>query len=201
MGASAFVMSKADVLQLVQDLATNQADATAIDRFYVDVIKDLGQREWLVQASLVAVTAGTAEYEPPTGTVHILQVYYDNRALAYTDLLQIEALNPQWRDDRGTPVAFVVETKDGKKFDLFPKPTVNSKDFVFVFGEPLGLDFSEYAVMVVHTETREDLPLWLEMPVAFEILKREFSHESDHQDLEFAKVCGELSALMFNLVS
>lgn len=193
-------MSRSDVLALCQSLSTDQADATAIDKYYDEAVADLGRAEWLVAASLVAVTAGTNQYTPPTATVDLLAVYYDDRLLAKENLRALEAINPQWRDERGTPRAYVIEDETSKQFRLYPTPTVSSKDFSFVFGAPLGVDFPEYAVCVTHTETRETLPKWLELPVAFEILQREFARESDHKDMKFSEACKMLAAALLKMV-
>lgn len=191
---------KSNVLQLVQNLSSSQADATAIDRFYDDVVRDLGQRPWLTQATLISVTAGTAVYTPATSVIRILDVYYDNRVLRKATKQELESIDAQWRDLRGSPFAYVSEDETAKDFRIVPNPEVSSKDFIFLFGSPFGLDYPEYAVAIVHTETRIDLPAWLEMPVAFEILRREFIRESDHKDAEFAAACGQLSDLLFLLV-
>lgn len=194
-------MSKVTTLQRVQDLCVAQADAPSIDCFYDDVVFDLGRRPWLTQASLVATTANTAVYTPPTTLVRMIEVFYDDRVLRETSHRNLEAINAQWRDQRGTPAVYTLEKEDSFDFRVYPTPEINSKDFIFLFGAPFGLDFPVYAVAIVHTETRVDLPAWLELPVTFEVLHREFSRESDHQDMAFASACKELADLLFSLVA
>lgn len=193
-------MSRSDVLQLCQDLCTNQADAIALTKFYDEVVSDLGREEWLVEVALIATTAGTSQYAPPEPVIELLCVYYDDRLLSKERVRALEAVNPNWRDERGTPRAYVVEDESNTRFRLYPKPEVDSKDFIFMFGSPLGLDFPEYAVAAVLTELREDLPLWLEMPVAFAILAREFARESDHTDMAFADACKKVSQILMQMV-
>lgn len=192
-------MSKASVLTFVQDFSTTQVDTVAIDRYYDDIVRDLGAQDFLVQVSLVPVDTTTAIYTPPAPTIDLLQVFYDDRVLYKSALLEVEAIG-RWRDIIGTPVAYIVEDQTSKDFRLFPKPEVNSKPFVFLFGEPLGRDYPEYAAAVVHTETRVDLPEWLETPVAFEILAREFARESDHKDKPFSDACRALAKMFFDYV-
>jgi len=184
----------------VQDLCTNQANATAITKFYNEVVADLGRADWLITANLLPTSTDTFEYDPPEQTVELRGVFYDDRWLYKEGLRNIGAVNPQWRDERGTPRAYVIEDESNTKFRLYPKPDKDSKDFIFMFGSPLGLDFPEYAVLVLYTELREDLPVWMEMPVAFEILAREFARESDHTDQVFAKTCRAISELLFKMV-
>lgn len=193
-------MPRSDVITLCQDLCTNQADEAALTKFYDEVISDLGRAEWLVTAELLATTAGTNQYNPATTVVEILYVFYDDRLLYKENLRALEAINPQWRDERGAPRAYVIEDETNNQFRLYPTPVVDSKDFIFAFGSPLGLDFPEYAVVVVQTETREVLPEWLEFPIAFEILAREFARESDHVDHEFAKACKSIADILMRMV-
>lgn len=194
-------MAKADVLQLIQDISSQQADATAIDRYYDDVVRDLGQRPWLTQATLISITANTAIYTPATSVIRILGTFYDDRVLISATPREMESISSTWRDARGTPIAYVNEDEGAKDFRLYPNPEVTSKDFIFLFGSPFGLDYPEYAVAIVHTETRTNLPAWLEMPVAFEVLAREFMRESNHQDVAFAKTCKQMADLLLSLVS
>ena len=127
-------MAKVDVLQLVQDLSSSQADAIAIDRFYDDVVRDLGQRPWLTQATLISVTAGTATYTPAISVIRILDVYYDNRVLCKATKQELESINARWRDLRGSPFVYVTEDETAKDFRVVPNPEVSSKDFIFLFG-------------------------------------------------------------------
>ena len=195
-------MGRAEVLALVQDLALDQADAPSIDRYYDDIIYDLGKRPWLTEASLIATVAGTSVYTPADDLIRLLYVFYDNRHLYESSARELEStFGPNWRDRRGTPVAYYVEDESSLDFRLVPEPEVNSKDFSFVFGSPMGLDFPEYAVAVIHTRTVEDLPVWLELPVAFEILFREFARQSDHQDPTFAVTCKQIADLLMMMVT
>jgi hypothetical protein len=181
-------------------LSTNQADATAIDKYYDEVVADLGRTEWLVTASLVTATAGTNEYTPPATAIDLLHLFYDDRLLYESKLRAIESVNTHWRDERGPPKSYIIEDETNKQFRLYPSPVVSSKDFIFMFGSPLGLDFPEYAICIVHTEQREVLPKWLEMPVAFAILSREFARESDHKDAQFADSCKALAEMLMKMV-
>ena len=192
-------MSRAIILALVQSLSNQQATAAAIDRYYDDVVRDLGQRPWLTEASLVAVTANTSQYTLDTSVIRVLDMYYDDHVVRMSDLREMESINPRWRDETGTPISYIVEDETAKVFRLYKNPDRTSKDFSFIFGSPLGLDYPEYSVAIVHTQTRETLPDWLNLPVAFEILHREFMRESNHKDLEFSKVCKQLAQLFFTI--
>jgi len=193
-------MAQSDVLSLVQELSTNQADATAIIKYYEEIVADLGRDDWLIVAEILAVTADTFEYDPPDTTADLKGVFYDDRWLYKENLRALEVINPNWRDERGTPRAYVIEDESNHKFRLYPTPDRNSKDFIPIFGSPLGMDFPEYSVVVLITELRTDLPPWLEQPVAWEIIAREFARESDHTDATLAKVAHQISQRMLEMV-
>jgi len=191
---------KADVLALVSTLSMGLADATLADRYYTDIIRLLGQREWLTQATLLPVTGGTASYSLPDIAVRLLAVFYDDRLLPQSSILEMQAVDPHWRDRLGTPIVHVVEDETTGDFVLYPIPAFNSKDFIFIFGAPFGLDYPEYAVAIIHTETREDVPAYMELPIALAVCAREFERESDHRDAIFAVACRKLSDLLFGLI-
>ena len=193
-------MSRATVLQRVQDLATAQPDAIAIDKFYDHVVADLGRGEWLLTATLVAVTAGTSEYTPPSTVLDIKHVFYDDRVLYKESLRALESVNPSWRDERGTPYAYVGVDETNKDFRLYPNPDRASKPVIPVHGAPFGWDYPAGTVVIIATEFRENLPPWLEMPVAYDILSREFGRESDHKDRKFADLCDKMSKLLMKMV-
>ena len=65
---------------------------------------------------------------------------------------------------------------------------------------PLQVADQDDQVTVFATGTRTDLPYWLELPVAMEIVFRDYFRESDHQDIEFARVAGLLAQVLFALV-
>ena len=194
-------MSKASVLTLIQDLSLSTADATAIERYYRDVVYDLAAGGWLAQATLVATTAQLGSYSMPDTSVSLLGLFYDDRQLTEEGLRSLEAFDSHWRDIRGVPIVYVVEGETEGSFLLVPTPEIASKDFIFMFGRPFGVEFPEYALAVVHTETRDDLPAWLELPVAFKVLALEFMRESDHQDKDFAAACGQLAVVLLTMVT
>lgn len=195
-------MAKADVLQLIQDLSNGLADATLAERYYREAVFDLGKQGWLTQATLLPVTtADTGTYSFPATAIELLALFYDDSQLDLLYLRELEWIRPDWRDGRGTPSGYVRENENDKTFRLYPIPDAASKDFIFLLGSPFGLDFPEYALAIVHTETRDDLPVWLELPIAFRILELEFGRESNHRDPTFSKMCSELSKLLFVMVT
>ena len=183
---------KADVLQLVQDLSTNMADPVTCDRYYRDVVIDLGQRELLTTFTLIQHGIDLGNYDAPDSTLKILAVLYGDTQLSGESQKTIESVDPFWRQALGFPAAFVTETEGDMRFYLYPTPDAPSQDFSFVHGAPMGADFPANAIGIIFNELRTDLPVWLELPVALLILAREFNRESTHRDPAYAKACEDI---------
>lgn len=193
-------MAKADVIALATALANSQDDTTMTSDYYDRMVQKLARFPWLTQASLIATTAGTSQYTLTSTQGKLLAVFYDDRLLDRISLRAIEAVNPEWRDERGDVEAYIVEDEAAKTFRLYRNPTVTSKNFIFLFGAPLSMDFPTYACAIIHTEIRETLPVWLELPVAWAILGMEYGRESNHQDMQMAEACEQMSALLLSMV-
>ena len=195
-------MSKATVLQRVGDLSFGLADQTACDRFYDECVLSLHQHgEWCTEASLVATTDGTATYTIPAAAGRVLAAFYDDQQLSLESAQGMERVLPAWRDEQGGVQALVVDGESDRTFRLWRTPEADSRDFSFIFGSPLGLDFPGYAVVIVHTDVRADQPAYLELPIAFFVLEREFLRESDHRDPDFAQACREMGEQLLAMVA
>lgn len=196
-------MAKADVLQFIDDVSQSQAEATTVDRYYDDVIEDICRlpEGFLSNVDLVSVTKGTSVYTYPANTVDLLGVFWDDAILRRAALAELESLDPQWRDHNGDPLVFTEAELSTKSFQLYPNPQRASKPFSFPTGLPMGTDYPEYSVAVARTRTVDNLPEWLEWPVAFEVLSREFMRESNHRDVDFATLCRQLSLVLLRMVA
>jgi hypothetical protein len=192
--------TSADVLALAQLLAANQADVLTLIDYYDDAMADLAKIDMFIETRLLPLTADQASVEPPEPTVHVVAVCYDDRDLAETSMLDLEMLSPQWRDRTGTPYAYTQEDETTMTFRMIPVPMVPSKAFSFLHGEPLGVDFPAYVAAVFLSEQRADVPRWLDLPLAFSLLVREFGRDSDHMDPAFAAACRTFGQLLLGTV-
>lgn len=194
-------MSKATVLAYVTTLANGQNDLVTCAEYYDRTVEAMARFPWLTTASLVAITAETSQYTLSSTQAKIIAVFYDDRLLDRMAVKDTEAVfGPAWRDLRGSPVGYVVEDEAAKTFRLVPQPTVTSKNFIFLFGSPFGLDYPLYTVAVIHTEIRVNLPSWLELPVAFQVAAKEYSRESNHRDFKFAEASDKMGAMLLAMV-
>lgn len=199
-------MSRADVLQRVQDLSVGQADPTVSGRYLDEVILELGQAPILVNATLIAVGPGLGtppddSYLLPLTAVLPLQFFFDDSILPELSLGELLQWDQDWRARTGRPIGVYRMDPGLRRFRLVPLPDApSSSSFMFLFGAPFGADFPDSVAAVLHTETRQDVPLWLEPSLAWFILAREFSRESDHTNPMFASHCAQLAQAELEMI-
>ena len=189
-------MSKSLAVSFVDSMSLDQNNASSTDTFYDDVIKDLSQADLFTNVRLISITKGTTQYTIPDDVVKILEMFYDSSVIPQSTINSLNALDQEWRDLVGRPVAHIVEEETTKLFRLYPGPDIDSKDFIFLFGEPLGRDFPEYSVGIVHTEIRDNNPDWLDYIIALKVTAKEHQKNSDIVDPQFASLCDQLSDLL-----
>lgn len=176
-------MSRSDVLTMVSDLCLAQSDATEVGVLYDEIVRELGFYDVLVGTETIAVAAGTATYPLAAENMRVLEVDALTGRLDRASGSALRAVyGAGWQQRSGTPVAFTSEDEDSHVLRLVPVP--------------LRAD----TLTVIRAETRVDVPYWLELGIAFEILHREFMRESDHQDVEFAGVARGIANLLLALV-
>lgn len=193
-------MSKVTTTALARDLTLLAGDATQIGLFYDRVVEDLSRFPWLTTASIVAVSTTTGQIQLTDTMSKILAMFWDTRQLAPLTLDQVESFNRLWRGERGDPHSYVVEDEPHKVFRLYPRPIAPNKALSYPNSQPLGKDFPAYAVTILHTELRVDLPEWLELPVALECAAREMERESNHRDVRWATQARSMADTLFSMV-
>lgn len=189
------------MLTLASDLALGQGDPATADALYGEIVLSLRARQLLVSVTLLEHDAENPLYDAPEAALELLAVIYDDRQLSHMPTGAIESVQVNWRDLRGSPLAFVTETEGDRRFRLYPVPDTASTPATFSTGIPFGTDYPGYILAVIATEARRDLPAWLELPVALELVGREFSRESAHRDTVFAGACAELASRLLDVVS
>ena len=191
---------------VVEDLAVDNNARTA-DRVVVGMTGAAGTSANMtiivddVKVGTVGVGPDTPQiilntYTIPDDVVKIQEMFYDSSIIPQSTVSSLNALDQEWRDQRGRPIAHVVEEETTKQFRLYPNPDTNSKDFIFLFGEPLGRDFPEYSVGIVHTEIRDNNPDWLDYIIGLKVIAKEHQKDSDIVDPQFASLCDQLADLL-----
>ena len=190
----------ADVLSLVDLLSNGMADDTVTPALYADIIFDWGSDPILTQGTLISLTMKEREFNVPSQVLDVLGVIWDKRELGKLRLREVEALNPSWRTAVGTPSSFIEQAETAKTLALYPTPFQASGPNTAPHGEPLGQDYPLYSIVLINTETRQNVMYYLELPLALLILEREFIRESDHKDEDFAGVAGAFGRFLLNCI-
>lgn len=193
-------MAQNDVLGLVSTLSGGQADATLAAQFYGEIVDSWGAANYLSNATLITQTA-TEEFTLPAPVRNVMGVIFDDSELGYLSLRELEALDPLWRNTKGPkPVAWTSEGESAKTLALYPTPVVAAAAPGGV-PDPLGTDYPPYSIVLIHSESRTNVPVYFELPLALLILEREYARESDHADIELAAAFGETGRLLLGMVS
>lgn len=192
-------------MALVSSLSNSQSDPLTSERFYDEVVLDLAQLPILVDATVVStghnVHGDPDESDPlPEVVTRPLQWFYADAILNEATSGELAQWEYNWRNMHGTPYVVYRADVGARRFRMVPLPDHDSKPFVFLGGQPLGVDYSENAVAIIHTTAPTDLPEYLDLPVAYFILAREFARESDHQDMGYSQACAQLASAFLECV-
>jgi len=190
-------VARAAVETLAASIAGPNADATAITRYYDDLIFELGRvTEVATQASLIEST-GAFRYTLPNAAIKLIAVFFDAKELYKLSMLELFADDPEWRFRHGPPFGYWIENEPIERFVVYPAPITFSGS---VSGGNLGSSFIRDAITAIYTEDRADMPEWLELAIAVEIASRELAMESNHKDLEASGLLRALSNVLFKAV-
>lgn len=176
-------MSRALVLTLIDNLSLSDADATQAGVFYDMVVRELGFLDVLTDDDSISVTAGDPTYTANAGTIRILDIFSGRYgSLEPATLASVQAVRGQsWRDVVGTPEQFIMHSEDEKDWLLVPQPDAAD------------------TLSILRTETRTNVPVWLELGITGEVLYRLYQQESPYQDVDLAQVWKGLGKLFFLL--
>jgi len=195
-------MTKNDILDLVQDIARDQANDTAISAYYDEEVEALGKlpNPPLVERDLVGFTSGTAAYAYPTNAIEVLYLFHASYQLAQVTKETLEAYDMEWRSGSGVPKAFKLGHEDARTYRLYPNPNVTSDALGIGATEPFGEDFPTNSGAVIYSDSREsDISDMIGLYLAFRVLYKEFVRPSDHQDVAWAMLHKQIADLFFKM--
>ncbi len=176
-------MSKTTTLTLVSDMGLSDTTSGEADRIYDDVVRELGALGILTENGSNSVTAATATYTAPTNTIRILEIHGGYGILDQTDYdIITNLLGARFHLRTGRPTIWCHEHETIKDFRLVPIP--NESD----------------TLTTIVTQYQANVPVFLEMPIALEVLHREYLRESNHQDIDFALLCRRLATMWFSML-
>lgn len=174
--------TKASILALANFLCANLGDTTEMDRLYYEVELELAHDARLWNPTVLVTTATETQFTFSGLQLH--GVFYDGRQLLEASQASLDAVSPAWRDEIGTPVAYVRAFHDNHIFRLYPRTS----------------DVTRSVQLICTLTTDTDVPSILELPMALFIIAREFSRESNHRDLPFAEMANAMANQILEMV-
>lgn len=195
-------MSRSNVLEISQILATDQASAPGLLHSYSDLVQDLArQTTLLVEFTLEPLTT-SATYNWPSRAGKILAWYWNGRELpVLTSDMAVTIYGPNWATHRDDPEAIIMDRDSERTYRPYPRSERVSLDSIPVYGEPLGRDFPLDSLVILHTYSEIDFPDFLDLPLALLTLAREMSMDSPHSDKSFAEALVTLGARLLKGIS
>ena len=176
-------MSKATTLTLVDNMGLGDTTNAETSIHYDDIVRELGYQVILTEAGSTSQVSGTPTYTPPANTIRVLEIHGGYGIIDQTSYFELKnLLSPRMRDRVGRAIIWCHEHESNKDFRLTPTPNESDTLTVFV------------------TQYQSTVPTWMEMPIALEILHREYTRESNHQDIDFAMLCRRLATMWFSLL-
>jgi len=187
-------MGKVTATQLVNLLTNEQFDPTQISRTYELLGSELGFESVVTQVTIIPMVAGQADYILPDTAVSLLSLYVnDNELTSATPQMLNTSVGPGWREWEGEPRTYVREDNSSRFFTLFPIPRRDSRAFTLVEGSPLGINFPDDAISVIHTADRSiadlSFPDWLDEFLAFSIVGRIADRDSSARHPQLGAIC------------
>lgn len=196
---------RADIIGLAQTLGLQTTDPVLLDRYYTESLIALGQAtDVALEATIIPVTAGVAEYHIPTvvdgdsSAVRVAVALFGTRELTRTNLQALVAVNADWRTTRGTPRMYIEEHEDDLVIRLIPVPIATSVPSVFA-PDPFGVDYIPDRLVVLTADQEEIAALWLDYPLALGMLTRELTHQSSYRDPTMAATMAKLGVTLRGL--
>lgn len=179
-------MSQASVTTEAKWIANVAVDSTRLDNYYNEALIEVaGSTEVNISIQQVAIAIGVDTYTFDAlfpDTVQVLACFArlgvnPTWELLRTSLTQLDAQSRTWRNDTGTPNSWFLQNEPHRQIRLYPTP--NGGGFLDVFV----------------TDKQDIVPKWLDYPLAFAILRREFARSSPQYDPAFVQLCEQAGSL------
>ena len=161
----------ATVSNYVTWLSNGEADITEAQNIYNDVVADLARPMPAMVNSSSVSTGATGLVALPASAIELLLAFYNNFQLGELSIREANWIFPDWKETLGGAVGtynYVTEGVSTRSFQVVPIPTTPVNSFV------------------IYSETRQTLPVWLQLPVACLILYHEYRRESDHKEINLS---------------
>lgn len=184
--------ARSDITTFAEWLSFTQAGVASVEAHIDDILQDCATRtDWLTEATLVSLVAGTGEYSLPAAVVNVLSAFYDDRELWPDDGYKaVELDDPHWRTRTGVPYVYFVDDTVTTKITMYKAPTTTTTEFYlpgFSPFPPAGF------LTLIHTQPGPELPPWAPVILGLRALSQEFARDSDRKDLNFVTATKQLA--------
>ncbi len=188
-------LTKAQLTTFASLICHAEHDTTTFSQFFDDIIDELGKapKPVFAEYAFEAIVSGTDEYSYETKMLRPIAIFFDDMLLSETGEKELEAYSATQQSDTGDPVAYTLENVDARKYRVYPIPDANGS----ISGANWSTGYPDGALALIFVEDRStDIEDYYALPITFDCIAREFAYPSDHQDVEYAKVCADLAKLM-----
>ena len=169
----------------ITDFSDGEADLTACQEFFDDIVANyLAEIPVLTNYSTSLTVSSNNQVAMPSTAVEPLSIFYGDEQLGVLTINEANFLNPNWRQTTGPVFNWVDDNASNRRTILLcptpPVPTVNAQ--------------------MIYTETRQTLPTYLQLPVAFLCLYYEYSRESAHRNQPLAMAYKQMGEFLLSTV-
>lgn len=193
-------LTKAQLTTFASAVCHAQLDATTFSQFFDDVIDELGRSPSppFAEYAFEAIVSGTDEYSYEATMLRPLHIFFGDLLLVEASQQVLEAYSKTQQSDTGDPVAFTLSGIDSRKYRVYPIPDANGS----IAGANWAANYPTAALALIFVEDRStDIEDYYVLPITFDCLTREFAYPSNHQDIDYAKVCADLSKFLYTLAA
>lgn len=191
-------LSKVQLTTFASTISHAQQDSTTFSQFFDDVIDEIGRlpNPVFAERAFEAIDSGTSEYSFETKMLRPLAIFFDDTLLPETTRKALEAYSATQQSDTGDPFAYTIDDINARKYRVYPEPDASGS----ISGADWAANYPDDALALIFSEDRStDIEDYYVLPITFDCLAREFAYPSDHQTIEYAKVCSDLSKLLYYL--
>jgi hypothetical protein len=173
-------LTQDNIVDLANTLGGTTGSTVSMNIYYDEIMQGLGTRfnPPLVETTTFAISSGTAAYTWPATACSILGVFSESKQILKVGFMELESYDSAWRQTTGEIQVYYEGEEPQRSIRFHPVPSVNST-----------------GTYIMGVASSADVPDYMGLYVALEILKKEYAKPSVHQDKQFSKAAGDVAQL------
>ena len=186
-------LTQDNIVDLANTIGGTTGSTASMNIYYDEIMQGLGAglNPPLVETTVFAISSGTASYTWPSTACSVLGIFFKtasgttqvSKQVLPAGRIELESLDGAWRQTTGEIQVFYSGEDTQRSFRFYPVPSVDST-----------------GTLIMGVASSADVPDYMGLYVALEILKREFAKPSAHQDKQFSKAAGDVAQLFGMLI-